>query len=145
MGIFNDDELQRIQKAVEIAEQFTSGEIRICVEKSCKEPVLDRAISYFNKLGMDKTALRNGILIYIAVKDHKFAIIGDSGINNVVPENFWDTTKEAMRQEFKSGNLVQGIITGVHMAGDQLKAYFPFQDDDDINELPDHIIFKDGD
>lgn len=144
MAIFNDEELQRVQKAVEAAERFTSGEIRICVEHSCKAPVIDRAVNYFEKLGMDKTALRNGVLIYLAVKDHKFAIIGDSGIDKVVPENFWDSTKEAMLKDFKSGNIIEGIITGVHLAGNQLKAFFPFQDND-INELPDHVIFEDGD
>jgi uncharacterized membrane protein len=144
MAIFNDEELQRIQKAVEAAERFTSGEIRICVEQSCKAPVIERAVSYFEKLGMDKTALRNGVLIYLALKDHKFAIIGDSGINKVVPENFWDSTKEAMLEDFKLGNIIEGIITGVHLAGNQLKAFFPFQDND-INELPDHVIFEDGD
>lgn len=143
MGVFNDQELQRIQKAVEAAEKFTSGEIRICVEQSCKVPVLDRAVSYFKELGMDKTALRNGVLIYIAIKDHQFAIIGDAGINRLVHENFWDSTKEAMLRDFKSGNIVEGIITGVRLAGDQLKTFFPFQDGD-INELPDTVIFRDG-
>jgi uncharacterized membrane protein len=143
MGVFNDDELGRIQKAVEAAEKFTSGEIRICVEKSCKISPLDRAVTYFQELGMDKTALRNGVLIYIAIQDHQFAIIGDVGINKVVPENFWDATKDAMLNEFKSGNIVEGIITGVKLAGEQLKAFFPFRDDD-INELPDSVIFRDG-
>ncbi|HXH99419.1 MAG TPA: TPM domain-containing protein [Sphingobacteriaceae bacterium] len=143
MGVFNDHELQRIQKAVEAAEKFTSGEIRICVEQSCKIPVLDRAVAYFKELGMDKTVLKNGVLIYIAIKDHQFAIIGDAGINQVTPENFWDNTKDAMLREFKSGNMVEGIITGVELAGEQLKTFFPFQDGD-INELPDTVIFRDG-
>lgn len=145
MGVFKEEELQRIQGAVEAAEKFTSGEIRICVEQTCKIPALERAVSYFKELGMDKTTLKNGVLIYLAVEDHQFAIIGDSGINKVVPENFWDSTKEAMLAEFKAGNLVEGIVTGVHMAGEQLRAFFPYQDDDDINELPDHIVFKKGD
>lgn len=142
MGIFSDKELEQIQDAVEAAERFTSGEIRICVEKSCKEPVLDRAANYFNELGMDKTALRNGVLIYIATEDHQFAIIGDAGINKLVPPNFWESTKDAMLEQFKAGNLTEGIITGVSLAGQQLKTYFPYQDDD-INELPDHIVFGD--
>ncbi|HEY1023979.1 MAG TPA: TPM domain-containing protein [Sphingobacteriaceae bacterium] len=140
MAIFNEKELDQIQDAVEAAERFTSGEIRICVEKSCKEPVLDRAANYFNELGMDKTALRTGVLIYIAVEDHQFAIIGDAGINKAVPANFWESTKDAMLEQFKQGKLAEGIITGIRLAGEQLKAFFPYQDDD-INELPDHIVF----
>lgn len=142
MGIFSDNELERIQNAVEEAERFTSGEIRICVEQSCKEPVLDRAANYFNELGMDKTVQRNGVLIYIAVKDHQFAIIGDAGINKAVPDDFWESTKNAMLEHFKQGNLAEGVITGVLRAGEQLKTFFPFQDED-INELPDHIVFGD--
>ena len=142
MGIFREQELEQIQQAVEDAERFTSGEILICVEKKSKEAILDRAADYFKELGMDKTALRNGVLIYIAVEDHQFAIIGDAGINKVVPKNFWDSTKDAMLASFKEGKLAEGIITGVNLAGQQLKTYFPYQDDD-INELPDHIVFRD--
>ena len=143
MKIFSDDEQQRIADAVEAAERFTSGEIRVCIEKTCSEPVLDRAANYFKKLEMDQTSLRNGVLIYVAVTDHKFAIIGDAGINKVVPHDFWDETKEAMLAHFKEGNLVQGIITGINMAGKELQTFFPYLDDDK-NELPDHISFMDG-
>jgi uncharacterized membrane protein len=143
MKVFNEEDQQRIADAVEAAERFTSGEIRICVEKTCKEAVLDRASDYFKKLDMHKTAKRNGVLIYLAVIDHKFAIIGDAGINKVVPHDFWDETKEAMLVHFKAGDMVEGIITGVKMAGKELQTFFPYQDDD-INELPDSITFMDG-
>ena len=143
MKVFNEEDQQRIADAVEAAERFTSGEIRICVEKTCKEPVLDRAADYFKKLDMHKTAKRNGVLIYLAVIDHKFAIIGDAGINKLVPHDFWDETKEAMLVHFKAGDMVSGIITGVKMAGKELQTFFPYLDDD-INELPDSITFMDG-
>ena len=61
---------------------------------------------------MDKTAQRNGVLIYLAHADHKFAIIGDTGINRVVPDNFWETTKVAMNAHFATGNLADGIVAG---------------------------------
>ena len=140
MALFSDKEEEIIRKAVEAAEAKTSGEIRICAEKHCKEAPLDRAANYFAKLDMDKTALRNGVLIYIATEDHKFAIIGDSGINKVVPPDFWDTTKEAMRNHFKAGNLAEGIITGIHMAGEKLQKFFPLLDGDK-NELSDDISY----
>lgn len=143
MAILSDKEQQLIQEAVEAAERFTSGEIRICIEKSCKEPVLDRAVQYFKKLGMDKTVQRNGVLIYIATNDHQFAIIGDAGINQVVPKNFWDNTKEAMLAQFKEGRLAEGIITGIRLAGEQLQTFFPYHEGDK-NELSDDISFMDG-
>ena len=52
--------------------------------------MLDRAAWVFKKLGMHKTAERNGVLFYLAVDDRKFAIIGDAGINAKVPAGFWD-------------------------------------------------------
>ena len=143
MPLFNDEEQQRIREAVERAEKHTSGEIRVCVEKTCSEDVLDRAATYFTKLDMHKTKLRNGVLIYVATEDHKFAIIGDGGINKVVPDDFWDHTKLQMLEQFKQGNLVEGIATGVTMAGEQLKKYFPY-DMDDKNELSDDVSFMDG-
>ncbi|RFZ92226.1 TPM domain-containing protein [Mucilaginibacter conchicola] len=143
MAVFTDEEQQRIQKAVADAEQKTSGEIRVCIEKTCSDEALDRAVKYFAQLEMHKTRLRNGVLIYVATVDRKFAIIGDAGINKVVPEDFWDTTKEEMLSQFKFGNLVEGIVTGVTKAGEQLKQYFPHQAGDK-NELSDDIAFMDG-
>lgn len=143
MAIFNEQEQQQIREAIESAERFTSGEIRICIEKSCKEPALDRAANFFKKLGMDQTAKRNGVLIYIATNDHQFAIIGDAGINRVVPENFWDSTKEAMLSHFKENRLAEGIITGIRLAGEQLQTFFPYREGDK-NELPDDIHHIDG-
>lgn len=143
MAIFSEKEQQLISEAVESAERFTSGEIRICVEKTCSEPVLDRAANYFKKLGMHKTAQRNGVLIYIAIQDHQFAIIGDAGINKLVPHNFWDSTKEAMLGYFKNGDLTGGITAGVKLAGEQLQTFFPYVDGD-VNELPDEISYMDG-
>lgn len=143
MAVFTDEEQQRIQKAVADAERQTSGEIRVCIEKTCSDEALDRAVKYFAQLEMHKTRLRNGVLIYVATVDRKFAIIGDAGINKVVPADFWDTAKEDMLNQFKFGNLVEGIVTGVTRAGEQLKQYFPHQNGDK-NELSDDIAFMDG-
>jgi uncharacterized membrane protein len=144
MAVFTEEEQLLIRRAVESAEMDTSGEIRVCIEKTCSEEVLDRAAKYFYKLDMDKTKLRNGVLIYLATVDRKFAIIGDAGINKVVPETFWDDAKHAMLEQLKLGKLVEGITTGVEMAGHQLQKYFPHLAADK-NELPDDIAFMDGD
>ena len=140
MALFTEKEEELIRKAIEAAEDKTSGEIRICAEKKCTEDTLDRAANYFAKLGMNKTALRNGVLIYLATEDHKFAIIGDAGINKVVPSDFWDTTKDAMKDHFRRGELAEGIITGIHMAGEKLQEFFPLMDGDK-NELSDDISY----
>ena len=143
MAVFNEEEQQRIRGAIEEAENRSSGEIRVCIEKKCSEDVLDRAAKYFFQLNMHKTTLRHGVLIYVATVDRKFAIIGDAGINQVVPANFWDNTKEEMLQHFKYGDIVEGIVTGLKIAGEQLQKYFPHAQDDN-NELPDDISFMDG-
>ena len=143
MGIFSEQQQKLISEAVESAERFTSGEIRICVEKTCSEPVLDRAANYFKKLGMDKTTKRNGVLIYVATVDHQFAIIGDSGINSLVDHDFWDGTKEVMLGHFKNDDLTGGIIAGIKLAGEQLQSFFPYHDSD-VDELPNDISFMDG-
>lgn len=143
MALFTEQEQQLIRKAIESAEKNTSGEIRVCVEKTCSEDVLDRAANYFKQLNMHKTKSRNGVLIYLSTVDRKFAIIGDAGIHKVVPDKFWDETKDLMLSHFKFGNLTEGIIGGLKMAGGQLQKYFPSHDTDS-NELPDDIAFMDG-
>ena len=144
MALFNDEEQQRIRIAVEDAEKHTSGQLRVCIEKTCSENVLDRAAKYFHQLDMHKTRLRNGVLIYVATVDRKFAIIGDAGINKVVPAGFWDDTKDEMLKHFKYGDIVEGIVTGLNISGEHLQKYFPYSTDGN-NELSDDIAFMDGD
>ena len=105
-----------------------------------RDDVLDRAAAVFASLKMHKTKLRNGILFYLAIKDHKFAILGDGGINAVIPNDFWDNIKEMMKQKFKEGDFTAGLSSGIKISGEQLKAHFPYQSDD-INELEDDISF----
>ena len=137
---FSDAQKQKIVGAIKEAELNTSGEIRVHIEKSCSEDVLDRAAFLFEKLKMHKTQLRNGVLFYLVVKDRKFAILGDAGINARVPEDFWDRIKETMVRYFQEGDFTQGLVEGILMSGEQLKTHFPFQTDD-VNELPDDISF----
>ncbi len=105
---FNDQQQKTIVAAIKEAEKNTSGEIKVHIEKRCSGHVLDRAATVFSMLSMHKTKLRNGVLFYLAVEDHKFAILGDSGINTKVPANFWDSIKEAMQTDFRQGKFTEG-------------------------------------
>ena len=122
------------------AELDTSGEIRIHIENTCSGEVLDRAAFVFKQLGMNKTARRNGVLIYLAVKNRRFAIIGDSGIHKVVPENYWDDIKAKMLNHFRENHFTEGLIEAISSTGMHLKTHFPHQLND-VNELPDEISF----
>lgn len=110
------------------------------IETSCKVNVLDEAAWLFRKVGMHKTADRNGVLIYLALKERNFAIIGDSGINAVVPPGFWDSIRDHMQQKFSEGLYADGLADGVRMAGEKLREHFP-RSKDDVNELTDAISF----
>lgn len=140
-NFFSTEQKKQITDAIAKAELNTSGEIRLHVEGRCKIDVLDRAAYVFEKLEMHKTEQRNGVLFYLAVYDRKFAILGDAGINQVVPADFWDSIKETMLGFFKDGKFADGLSTGILMAGWQLKANFPYQDDD-VNGLSDEISFE---
>jgi uncharacterized membrane protein len=133
-------EKSEIINAIAIAEKNTSGEIRVHIEKKYKGDILDRAAFIFAKLKMQKTALRNGVLFYLAIEDKKLAIIGDIGINKAVPEGFWDTIKEEMVISFSQSKFAEGLIKGIGMAGDKLKTFFPCQNND-VNELSNDISF----
>ena len=132
------EEEQEIVEAIRMAEKETSGEIRVHIEKMTSKTPFDRAMEVFHELGMDATDLKNGVLIYLAVDDHKFVICGDKGIDDVVPEDFWDCTKEAMAAQFKNGNFKQGLIDGITRAGEKLQQYFPYHHGD-TNELSNEI------
>jgi uncharacterized membrane protein len=138
--IFSPEQQDLISSAIQNAENQTSGEIRVHLEKTCSGNVLDRAARVFSDLEMHKTELRNGVLFYLAYEDRKFAILGDAGINSVVHEDFWDGIKVKMQSKFRSGHFLEGLCEGVELAGSQLKSSFP-RADDDKNELSDKISF----
>ena len=137
---FSPLEQEEIRLAINNAELDTSGEIRVHVENSCKGDVLDRAAYVFKQLGMEKTELRNGVLIYLAVKSRKFAIIGDKGINSVVPAGFWDKIQQEMLDSFRRNDFCAGLCKAIESVGVNLKKFFPYQKDD-VNELTDDISF----
>jgi uncharacterized membrane protein len=138
--LLSDEEKALIVASIKEAELATSGEIRLHVENHCKEDVLDRASEVFSILNMHKTELRNGVLFYLAAKDHKFGIIGDIGINQKVENLFWGDIKEHMQSRFKAGNIALGLSEGIKMAGQQLKMHFPAHENDK-NEISDDISF----
>lgn len=131
---------KQIVQAIKEAELNTSGEIRVHLESKCSGDPLQRAVYIFNYLKMFKTQARNGVLVYVAVESRKFAIIGDAGINKVVPDNFWDEIKARMGESFSKGEYAQGLADAIHSAGEQLKKYFPYMSDD-VNEQPDEISY----
>lgn len=137
---FDEEEHRRILEAIRDAELNTSGEIRVHVENRCKDNVLDRAAYLFRKLGMHRTGLRNGVLFYLSVDDHKFAILGDAGINQKVPSDFWDNISDRMASRFGEGRFADGLTEGILDAGKQLKQHFPYQQND-VNELSNDISF----
>ena len=128
--------------AIRQAEITTSGEIRVHLEDTCPTPEpLDRAAQVFGELNMHKTVARNGVLFYLAWQSRKFAVIGDAAINSVVPDDFWETTKEAVLEQFRRENYVLGLERGIKMVGEQLQRYFPYHASSDQNELDDAISF----
>lgn len=135
---FTESEEQSVVEAIKAAEKDTSGEIRVHLENHSQKDNLSRAKEVFQEIGMTKTELQNGVLFYLAVQDHQFSILGDKGINEKVPDNFWDGIKNAVQEHFKKGDFAKGLSEGIMMAGKALKEHFPYQDDD-VNELPDQI------
>jgi uncharacterized membrane protein len=137
--VFTPEACKVVEESIRQAELRTSGEIRLYVEDRCPEEVLDRAAFMFETLKMHATAQRNGVLIYLAVADRQFAIIGDVGINSKVPTGFWDSVKDEMLAQFRNGELPAGIVAGVRAAGEKLAAHFPRRADD-RDELSNKVV-----
>lgn len=132
-----EDELD-IVAAIQAAEKETSGEIRVHIEATTEKEPFDRAKEVFHELKMDATQLKNGVLIYMAVNDKKFIVCGDKGIDDAVPDDFWDCTKDAMQEHFRNGDFKSGLIAGIRRAGEKLREFFPYQEGD-TDELSNEI------
>ncbi|MEM6765526.1 MAG: TPM domain-containing protein [Bacteroidota bacterium] len=139
---FSETEDQEIVEAIRKAELHTSGEIRVHVEnRFFGKNILRRAAKIFRKLNMHKTDLRNGVLIYFALKNHKFAIIADQGINEKVPTDFFTGITGDLSNQFKEKKFKEGLVTAILAIGEQLSTWFP-REEDDKNELPDDISYS---
>ncbi|RAJ04310.1 TLP18.3/Psb32/MOLO-1 phosphatase superfamily protein [Chitinophaga skermanii] len=140
--LFNDQEQAHIVQAIRIAERLTSGEIRVYVESRCTyvDPI-DRAKEVFAGLGMNQTKHRNGVLLYLALADHQFAIFGDEGIHTKVGQDFWHKEAHLLRTHFGAEQIIEGISACVKEIGESLQQHFPYDNEDDKNELPDDIVF----
>ena len=128
----------RIVKAIQNAEGQTSGEIRVHVQPKSGSDIRQFAERTFERLGMTKTAHRNGVLLFIASEENRFAILGDRGIHEKVPAGFWDDISAKLTIRFRNGEFTDGIVEAIAAAGEHLKQYFP-RATDDVNELPDQI------
>ncbi|PSL19556.1 TPM domain-containing protein [Chitinophaga ginsengisoli] len=138
--LLTEAEKQQLVQAIRDSERLTSGEIRLYVESRCKyvNP-MDRAQEIFLQLGMDKTKRSNGVIVYIALKDRQFAILGDRGIHEKVGGDFWVKEGELLIDYFRKNDYVGGIEACIREIGESLCKYFPFEGDDE-NELPDDIV-----
>lgn len=139
---FTAEQKTQIENSIFESEKQTSGEIRLHIDRTCKGNVLDEAVMIFKKMKMDTTELRNGVLLYLSIEDRKFAIIGDQGINAVVPTDFWDTIYKTIVQYFKQEQYAEGLCWAIMEAGKQLQHYFPISKND-TNELSNEISYTD--
>lgn len=129
----------RVVEAIRLAELNTSGEVKVHVERFCKGDALDRAKETFKKLDLHKTALRNAVLVYVAIEDRKAAIFGDEGIHSRVESDYWKTELDLMLAFFKTGDYARGLIEVVTDIGEKLKAEFPYIANTDTNEVSNEI------
>jgi uncharacterized membrane protein len=133
---------QLVVTAIQSAERQTSGEIRVYIESRCKyvDP-LDRATEVFAALKMEQTAARNGVLVYVALKDRQLALYGDKGIHEKVGDAFWSEQVRSILSHFNKSNYAEGIAGVVREIGEALRAHFPYDPGTDKNELPDDIVY----
>ena len=139
---FNPEEKEQLLEAIRLAEQRTSGEVRLFIESRCRYVyAMDRAEELFLQLGMGNTRDRNATLIYVAIKDRQAAILGDKGIHEKVGQKYWQDEVLKMMAYFKHHDLAQGLCECIKDIGEALHFYFPYNRDTDKNELPDEIVF----
>ena len=141
-SFFTADDEKRILSAVQEAESRTSGEIRVHIERKAGKDPMRVAREAFESLGMRNTELHNGVLFVLALEDRQFVVLGDDGINEKVPDGFWDEVKDVVLGHFRKNLFAQGLAEGIKLAGEQLSTFFPHQKED-VNELPNAISYAD--
>ena len=130
---------QRIIAAIEAAELVTSGEVRVHLNDTCSGNPLRDAQKQFHKLGMHRTAERNGILFFIALESHKFAVVGDAGIHAKVGQSFWEGIRDHMVPELKEGRWIEALELGISDAPRAQAEHFAHKGRSDRDELSNDV------
>jgi uncharacterized membrane protein len=132
----------RVVEAIREAERVTSGEIRVSVAHFFWGDVEKAARKAFFRLGMEHTADRNGVLIFLVPSRKRFTILGDAGIHEKVGQDFWNDASACLSSHFRRGAFTEGLVEAIRMAGDRLATHFPSAGEADRNELPDDVDFQ---
>ena len=135
----NRPERKRVADAITAAESNTCGEIVVRVVPHAKGAPRDHALREFQRLGLEKTRDRTGVLLFVAAKDHAIEVLGDAGIHAKVPAGFWDAVVAKLSAAFRAGRHAEGLCEAVREIGALLSVHFPCKSDD-TNELPDHPV-----
>jgi uncharacterized membrane protein len=135
------DDLEAVSRAVARAEAGTSGEVRVHLDARCPGDPMARAVEVFERLGMTRTALRNGVLVYVAIEDHKLAVIGDAGVHERVGPAYWTGLRDTLIGQLREGRARDGLVAAVRDIGEVLHRHFP-RAPDDRNELPDDVSLR---
>lgn len=135
---FTSGEKSQIVRAIQEAEEKTSGEIRVYLERRARRDLMNRAKQVFEKLGMTKTQKRNGILIYFSLTDQRFSILGDRGIHEKAGDGFWKEVVSTIEGSFRRDEFTPALLRGIRQLGETLALYFP-KETSDMNELPNEI------
>jgi uncharacterized membrane protein len=129
---------ERIVQAIAEAEATTSGEIRVFIQRGEVADPVGEARQQFERLGMTRTRERNAVLIFVAPRARKFAVIGDSGVHERCGEPFWQALAEGMRTHLQAQNFTDALLHALRETGQLLARHFP-RSPDDRNELPDTV------
>ena len=141
-NFFTEDEKEVIVSAIRKTELHTTGEIRVHITNNSNKDVFKDALRIFEKLNMHKTPFRNGVLIFIAVKDRKFSVIGDEGIYDKLDKDYWNFISSILARNFSEKKHVNGLIEAIENIGNTLAKHYPNLDDIQTNNLPDDLSFE---
>ena len=132
---------KRVEEAIRQAEHRTSGEICVSVSRAFWGSVEKAAQRAFERMGMTRTAQRNGVLFFVVPARRKFVVLGDAGIHEKVGQEFWHAVVAAVSEKFRAGDFTGGLVKGIEVVGEQLAAHFPYDPATDKNELSDNVDF----
>ena len=136
-----DTEMASLVEAIKIAEDHSSGEIRVHIDSTAEDYFAKKALDIFHSLGMQNTKERNGVLFYINFEQHYLTIIGDKGIHKKVKQHFWDSLHDEITAQFAKENYFPAIKDAILKTGLELKKYFPVNGEN-VNELSNDISFS---
>ena len=101
------------------------------------------AFHAFQAQGLRRTSGRTGILLFVALLEHRVVVLADEAIDEALePDESWEEIVDLVLSGIRAGRITDGLERAIARCGEILSHPLPIQPDDE-DEIPHALVLSD--